>query len=115
MPPDVVDSKFWPDPLDLKFLVELEEHRGYIYLMNWVGRQRERWKDQYDNCTPEELPGLQGAIRALRLVEGGREHCVKTLRDHLANTQHGLRLANTPRGLRLQDVGAQNKGIAREK
>jgi len=80
----VISPTMPPDVLDLKFLVELEEHRGYVYLLYWVIRQRERWQTQLETCTPEELGGLQGAIRALRLVEGGREHCIKTLRDQLA-------------------------------
>lgn len=80
----VISRTLPPDTLDLKFLGELEEHRGYLILMDWVTRQRKRWQAQLETCTPEELPGIQGAIRALRLVEGGREHCIKALTHELA-------------------------------
>lgn len=72
-----------PDALDLKFLRELTNHRGYQYLMDWVTRERQAKSAQLEKCTPEELGELQGFVRALRLVEGGQQQCARDLTARL--------------------------------
>jgi len=52
--------------------------------MDWIKRQRERWQIELETCSPEKFQGLQGAIKALRLVEQGRELCVNVLAGDLA-------------------------------
>jgi len=52
--------------------------------MDWIKRTRERWQLELETCEPQRFQGLQGAIKALRLVEQGRELCITALTHDLA-------------------------------
>jgi hypothetical protein len=64
-------------------MIELGEHRGFIRFLDWARRQRERWQAQLETCKPEQLGELQGAIRTLKLIEGGRELIIAVMRKDL--------------------------------